>query len=273
MTDNSDDIHTNRDRYLGALVPLLAFGGTLSGIALLNAGVIFEIQFAAAGGFLASCLLAYLAWTRLNKDIVALSTPIYGLIFMVTPIDNSAGIILQLLYACGLTILTARLYHRFGTGTSDRSAGNVLAAGPLSIYVESTRDALAALGPGAGHAAAAVFVSFSEGEYGRAEELSHAGACRDGIPGPVVRAFSILRQHAELLEKNQPRPETYQKFLPEDDPLMAKSQPGSIDPDREYEMQMDNALLLLFSAAWHASPADRRMLSVSQAFANKLLEL
>ena len=106
----------NRSLYLAALVPLLAFGGTLAGIALLNAGVQFEIRFAAAGGFLASCLLAYLAWTRLNKDIVALSTPIYGFIFMVTPIDSTGGVALQLLYACGLTILTARLYHRFGTG-------------------------------------------------------------------------------------------------------------------------------------------------------------
>jgi len=272
MSDNSDDIHNNRILYTGALVPLLAFGGTFAGIALLNAGVQFEIQFAAAGGFLASCLLAYLAWTRLNKDIVALSTPIYGFIFMVTPIDYTGGVVLQLLYACGLTILTARLYHRFGTGISDSPAGKMLAAGPLSSYVESTRDAFAALGPGAGHAAAAVFISFSEGEYSKAEELSHAAVCQDGTPGPVIRAFSILRQHAELLEKNLPCPVTYQKFLPEDTALMAKSEPGSKNPDREFETQMDNALLLLFSAAWHASPADRRLLSVSQAFANKLLE-
>jgi hypothetical protein len=272
MTDNSDGIHNIRGRYLGALVPLLAFGGTLAAIALLNAGVQFEIQFAAAGGFLASCLLAYLAWTRLNKDIVALSTPIYGLIFMVTPIDYTGGVVLQLLYACGLTILTARLYHRFGTGTPDSPGEKTLAAGPLSMYVESTRDAFAALGPGAGHAAAAVFISFSMGEYGRAEELSHTAVCQDGTNGPVIRAFSILGEHADLLEKNQPRPETYLKFLPDDAALMAKPLTGSKNPDHEFETQMDNALLLLFSAAWHSSPADRTMLSVSQGFANKLLE-
>jgi hypothetical protein len=48
----------NRSRYLGALVPLLAFGSTLTGIALWNAGMQFEIQYAAFGGLLASCLLA-----------------------------------------------------------------------------------------------------------------------------------------------------------------------------------------------------------------------
>ena len=262
----------NRSLYPGALVPLLAFGGTFAGIALLNAGVPFEIRFAATGGFLASCLLAYLAWTRLNKDIVALSTPIYGFIFMVTPIDYTGGVALQLLYACGLTILTARLYHRFGTGTPGSPAGNKLAAGPLMMYIESTRDAFAALGPGAGHAAAAAFISFSEGEYGRAADLSHAAVCQDGTPGPVVRAFSILREHADLLEKNLPCPVTYQTFLPDDAALVAKSLPGSKNPDIEFETQLENALLLLFSAAWHASPADRRFLSASQAFAKKLLE-
>jgi len=35
---------------------------------------------------------------------------------------------------------------------------------------------------------------------------------------------------------------------------------------------MDNALLLLYSAAWHASSADRPLLLASQAFATKLLE-
>jgi hypothetical protein len=36
---------------------------------------------------------------------------------------------------------------------------------------------------------------------------------------------------------------------------------------------MDNALLLLYSAAWHASEADRPNLIASQPFATKLLEV
>ena len=262
----------NSSMYLGALVPLLAFGSTLAGIALRDAGVQFEIQYAAAGGFLASCLLAYLAWTRLNKDIVALSTPIYGFIFLVTPIDYTGGVALQLLYACGLTLLTARLYHRFGGSTPDRSSGTELATGPLHTYVESTRDAFTALSPSAGHSAALAFIRFSEGEYRKAAETSHAAICLDGAPEPVVRAFSILRQHAELLDKNLSRPVTYLTFFPDDALLVAKPLPGSGDPDREFEVMMDNALLLLYSAAWHASVADRPHLLASQAFAKKLLE-
>ena len=86
-----------------------------------------------------------------------------------------------------------------------------------------------------GHSAAEAFIRFSEGDYQKAADLSHAAVCHDGTPEPVVRAFSILRQHAELLDKNQPRPVTYLKFLPEDAALLAKPLPVPDDPDREFE--------------------------------------
>jgi hypothetical protein len=272
MTATRERTGKKRGLYLGALVPLLAFGGTLGGIALRNAGMQFEIQYAAAGGFLASCLLAYLAWTRLHKDIVALSTPIYGFLFLVTPIDYTGGVVLQLLYACGLTILAARLYQRFGAGTPRGFSATGLETGPLLAYVESTGDAFSALDPAAGHSAAAAFISFSEGEYRKAADLSHAAVSRDGTPEPVVRAFGILRQHAEILDDNLPRPVTYLAFFPDDAALLARTPPSGDDPDREFEVQMDNALLLLYSAAWHASPGDRPALLVSQPFAQKLLQ-
>ena len=62
-----------------------------------------------SGCVLASCFLAYLAWVRPKKDIVALSTPIYSFLFFIVPTDYSTGIVLQLLYAVSLTILLVRL--------------------------------------------------------------------------------------------------------------------------------------------------------------------
>jgi hypothetical protein len=272
MTDNSDNIRDRSNLYREALVPLLAFGGTLLGIVLWNAGILTEIQYAGVGGFLASCLLAYLAWLRPRKDIVSLSTPIYGFIFMVTPIDYTGGIAIHLLYACGLTLLVARLHYRFGTGTPGGSSGTELAAGPLKTYIESTREPFTGLDGAAGHRAAEAFIRFSEGEYREAADLSHAAATIDANPASVVRAFSILRQHAELLDKNLPCPATYLKFAPEDAALLAKPLSGAGDSEGEFETMADNALLLLFSAGWHASPADRPSLLVSQPFAQKLLE-
>lgn len=272
MTDNSDPVCNTRDLYREALVPLTAFGGTISGIVLWNAGILTEIQYAAAGGFLASCLLAYLAWLRPRKDIVSLTTPVYGFLFMVNQVDYIGGIVLQLLYACGLTALVIRLHYRFGAGVPDSFPGTDLAAGPLKNYVGLTRDAFIAIDPLTGHSAAAAFISFSEGNYQKAADLSHAAVCHDGTPEPVVRAFSILRQHAELLEKNLPRPVAYLKFLPADSSLLAKPLPPEENPDHEFEAMMDNALLLLYSAAWHASEADRALLLASEEFAKKLLE-
>ena len=117
MTDHSDNLRDTRTLYQEALVPLLAFGSTFLGIVLWDAGILAEIQYAGAGGFLASCLLAYLAWIRPRKDIVSLTTPIYGFIFLVTPTDYTGGVTLLLLYACGLTVLVIRLHYRFGSGS------------------------------------------------------------------------------------------------------------------------------------------------------------
>jgi hypothetical protein len=272
MTENSDIVRDTRTRYQAAFVPLLAFGGTILGIILWNAGILSEIQYAAAGGFLASCLLAYLAWLRPRKDIVSLTTPIYGFIFMVTPIDYNGGVTLQLLYACGLTVLVIRLHYRFGTGTPGSSSGMELAAGPLKTYVESNREPFTALDGAAGHDAAEAFIRFSEGEYRKAAEVSHAACCRDGTPEPLARAFSILFEHAGLLDKNEPRPLTYLTFPAGDAALMAKPLPGPGNSDREFETMIDNALLLLFSAGWHGSEADRPSLLLSEHFAQKLLE-
>lgn len=273
MTDHSEGKPDTRTLFLEALVPILAFGSTLAGIALWESGGLrFGIQYAAAGGFLGSCILAYLAWMRPRKDIVSLTTPLYGFLFLVTAIDYYSGVLLQLFYAAGLTILVIRLHYRFSARAVNSAAGTELAAGPLRDYVEASRGAFAGIDGASGRAAAMAFLTFAEGDYRRAAEVSHAGSCHDGTPGPVTRAFTILRQHAELLDQDRARPVTYLKFLPEDAVLMAKPLPAGGDSDAEFEAMMDNALLLLYSAAWHGAPSDRPTLLGLQAFAKKLAE-
>jgi hypothetical protein len=269
MTENP--VRDTRVNYLLALVPVLAFGSTLLGIALWESGTRFDIQYAAAGSFCASCLLAYLAWHRPRKDIVSLTTPLYGFIFLVTPIDYYSGILLQLFYATGLTILVIRLHYRFAAG-APAGSGAELTTGPLRDYVESTQGAFTGLDAATGRSAVMAFFAFAEGNYRKTADVSHAGSCHDGTPAYVIRAFTILRQHAELLDKNQPRPVTYLKFLPDDSPLMAKPLPSAGDPDEEFEAMMDNALLLLYSTAWYGSPENRPSLRGAQPFAMKLLE-
>jgi len=257
--------------FLELLVPVLAFLSTFAAMALYANGLLAEIQYGAAGGFLGSCLLAYLAWMRPRKDIVALSTPLYGFIFLVTPIDYTGGVILQLLYACGLLVLTARLHRRFSGEGASRAASAGIADERLHGYLESSRGGWAGIDAAAGHRAAEVFLLFAEGEYRQAADRAHAAAMGEGLPEVLVRAFSVAGQHADLLERNAERPFTYQRFLPADAPLLAKPLSGSGDPDREFEAMMDNALLLLYSAAYHSPADDRPALLASQGFAAKLI--
>ena len=66
-----------------------------------------DLRVTAAGCVCASFTLAYLAWILPKKDIVALTTPIYAIIFFAVPLDDPvATIILELLYAISLSILS-----------------------------------------------------------------------------------------------------------------------------------------------------------------------
>ena len=251
-----------------ALVPVLAFGGTVLGIALHNAGMQFPIQFAATGGFAASCLLAYRAWTRADREIVSLSTPIYGFIFLVTPFEYTAGVAIQLVYAAGLTILAARLRTRLNPGGLPAPA---TVSGDLAAYLGSVSGPLGSLGPATGSRAADVFLCFSAGDYGAAADHAQAAAVLEGLPSVLARGFSILHEQAGLMDRNGERPFIFRKFSLEDAPLLALPLPGTGNADREFEAMLDNGLLLLYAAGWHASPADRDALVSSKGFAERLI--
>ncbi|MDP3564979.1 MAG: hypothetical protein Q8R70_10875 [Methanoregula sp.] len=263
------------ERYLEIAIPVASFGATLAGILAWQMGFQINFQFFAIGGLVGSCLLAYLAWIRPRKDIVALSTPVYGIIFFVMPTEYDVGVIIQLLYAVSLTIMLFRLKHRFGKPGSDAAMGKKL-SGPLQAYVEQTRDAFTGIRHEAAHEAAVVFVQFTHGEYRHAAQ--RAGTAAVGQMGDgeqtaaMVRAFAIIKEHAALIDKSESRPVTYEVFQPEDSALLAHPYPPAYDDDHEFYAALDNALLLLFSIAWNYSEADRLHLLACQAFVQKLLD-
>jgi hypothetical protein len=269
-----EDPESNAHIWLELLVPFLSFGGALVAIISFSQGLLLDFRYPALGCVLASFVLAYCAWIRPKKDIVALSTPIYSLIFFVVPTEYMSGIILQLLYAVSLTILLVRLKYRFGkAGTSAHDAKEL--AGPLRAYVEQTRDSFPGISPETAHHATVAFVRFAEGEYREAAERSVIGA---GIPSQVgqasslARAFMIVSEHATLMDQSLPHPATYRTFLPEDSGVLAKPSVPEQEGDYDgFDTTLDNALLLLFSVAWNASGEDRPHLLACQAFAQKLI--
>jgi hypothetical protein len=260
-------------RWLELAVPLLSFGGALLAFVIWVSSAPLDFRISILGCVLASWVLAYLAWIRPKKDIVALTTPLYSFIFIAIPTDVFSSMVLEVLYAASLTILLVRLKYRFGATASTAYRLKELAA-PLKTYVARTSGSCPGISPESGHSAAVIFVRFAEGNYGEAarESGTAAGRLEDaGTSSCLTRAFKIVREHAALLDKALPRPQAFQTFSPEDAALLAKPVADSPEKDREFYATLDNALLLLFSAAWNTSEKDRTHLLACEAFAQKLM--
>jgi len=253
-------------------VPLLSFGGALLAIVFWISNAQVDIRIPIVGCVLASWALAYLAWIRPKKDIVALTTPIYSLILISVPTDIFSAVFLQVLYAVSLTLLLVRLKYRFGAAGTAASLGKEL-GGSLKAYIEQTRDAFRDTRPEAAHSAALAFVRFAEGNYKDAAESSRAALCAGENSQPVtplMRAFSIIREHSTLLHKSLPRPVEFLAFPDSDRPHLAKPVDPAWDEDTKFYSTLENALLLVYSVAWTASERDRPHLLACQAFAQKL---
>jgi hypothetical protein len=268
-TQSDKSIH----RWLELAVPVVSFGGILIAFSLLAQGYLLSFRIAAAGCIIASFILAYLAWIRPKKDIVALTTPMYSIIFFVLPSDLIPDLILPILYAISLNILLVRLKYRFGKPGTAVSMGREL-GGTLKTYIDQTREPLKNISPGTAHNATLAFVQFAQGDYAMVVRISATVAEQDANKEhmrSVSQAFAIVKEHAALLDKSLPVPYTYQVFNPEHANLLAKHLSPGQDDDHEFYLALDNALLLLYSAAWNASEQDRPHLLARQVFAQKLM--
>lgn len=265
--------------YVEFAIPVLSFGAAALAILIWTSGIAIDLRFTAAGCVIASVLLAYLAWIRPKKDIVALTTPVYAIIFFAVPLDDAvATIILELLYAVSLSILLVRLKSRFGAPAVIRVDGTL--DGPLGEYVERSQPACACLSPGAAHRAAVAFMRYAAGEYSDVQVESREGILLldgSGCAPAFKTAFEILAEQAALTEKSRPRPDWYKQFSSGDEALLARPLPPSCKKNDEgydegYDAALDNALLLLYAAAWNASAADRAHLRTAEVFASRIIE-
>jgi hypothetical protein len=271
--EKSDQSDIKSYWWLELAVPLFSFGGALFAILFWITDAQIDIRVTILGCVIASWVLAYLAWIRPKKDIVALSTPVYSFIFIAVPTDNFSAMVLELLYAVSLTILLVRLKYRFGKPGTAVTLGKEL-GGSLKTYVNRTQGALKNISPDTAHRATLAFVQFAQGDYGKVAKISGSVSITGediGCEKSLSRAFAIVREHAELLDKSLPRPFTYLVFNAEDADLLANPMPPSPDQDHEFYLALDNALLLLYSVAWTAAEQDRPHLLARQVFAQKLM--
>lgn len=251
----SQDRGGNPHIWMELAVPLFSFGGAAVAILAAMQDIPLDFHYPAMGCVIASCVLAYLAWMRPRKDIVALSTPVYAFIFFLAPVDAAAGILLQVLYAVSLTILLVRLRLRFG-GTAP-VPGTPAQEGPLEGYVELVRQSLPGLTPGLSRDAATVFIRFAGGDYEGAAEAAASAREQPGPAtgrGPVARAFTVLAEQAGNIATGASLPAAFTTFGPEEYPFLFHALPEGAAPDQLYSTTLDNALLLLYAVAT-AGPA------------------
>ncbi len=261
------------EQYLEAAVPLIAFGVTVAGILLWKAGVPIEFQYVSIGCLVSSCILAYLAWTRPRKDIVALSTPIYGIVFLSAPIEPEAGAVLQLLYAGGLSILLIRLKRRFG---SDASLVSVLSPKePLGIYRDRLLAGISPVPPELAQAAGSVFIRFAGGEYDQAREFAQSASSipdRAGHP-LLMQALAIVADQAGRMNAASPPLPESPVFSGSDARLLFHPVDNSMDPEQKNSLGLDNALILLYVVSLESQENEiLTMLDQLRPFARKLCE-
>ncbi|MFA4860715.1 hypothetical protein [Methanoregula sp.] len=262
--------------YLELAVPALSFGGAFLALFFSGIGSTLDIRYFAMGCVISSFVLAYLAWIRPRKDIVALSTPIYSIIFFVAPSDIAVNLVLELLYATSLTILLVRLKHRFGAvHLSDAHKRNVL-EDSLNGYCDSVNAQVSGLNPAIVHYAAAGFIRFAQGDYRDVVTVADVAIAEivDAEYHPAIStAFAIMREQALLLDASADQPEHFIEFSETDISLLVKPLPPKDKSRERFEVMLENALLLLFAAAWNGSEKEHPLLLTGQSFAVKLCTL
>jgi hypothetical protein len=261
----------NPHLWLELAVPLLSFGGAFIAIFSQMQGISLDFHYSALGCVIASCILAYLAWLRPKKDIVALSTPIYSFIFFIVPTDIAAGVFLQLLYAVSLTILLVRLKSRFGKTAP--LPGTPIQEGPLDEYLERVNQAVPDIPPALSADAGAVFIRFAQGDYDGAARFAGSRSGEqygEGAgSGLLLRAFAIVAEQAA--QSIEGIPATFQSFSLEENPFLFYPPDATRDLEQEYAAALDNALILLYAAALSSHDTDRKTdLAKLRPFARRL---
>lgn len=260
-----------RQRYLEILIPVLAFGITGIGILLWQRGFDFNYQFFSLGCIVSSCILAYLAWIRPHRDIVALSTPIYAFIFFLVPSDEISWIVLQLLYAVSLTALLLRLKYRFGG--SAPAQGSVEDQGPLDAYIAKVGESVRVASPAIAGDAGLVFIRFAQGEYEAAARLAKARSQDPSVTDHEITAtaFAIAAEQAAQTSTGVAIPEAFCKFSPDQYGVLFSPPDDRADPELVYSTTLDNALLLLYAIALSHAGAERKQdVMLFWKFARKL---
>jgi hypothetical protein len=144
----------------------------------------------------------------------------------------------------------------------------------LHNYIERMRTHFMTVAPGTGHEIASFFLSYKFGLYGKAAEASsHALALLPdgGAMDVLKKALRIVTERAMNLERASYTLGTSLEFTDAERPYLAVNLPPEQVGDRA-TLHLDNAVLLVYAAAYVSSEDDEATLDEQQTFAVKILE-
>lgn len=260
-----------KDLLFTIAIPALAFGGILVAVALEKAGFIPDAGNFAWGCVAASFLLGYFAYIKPRRDIVALCTPLYGIIIFLVPLEYTPSVLLQILFAVSITILLVRLNIRFGS-LADKNRGDHMEKF-LRTYIERIKPDVPGISRKTAHEIASAFLSFKFGLYGKTIEqcrFALAAVPEGRGAGPLKKALQIVQANAENLENSRVNPESSIAFSTDEKAFTAINIPDEINEDPA-SLELDNALILLYAVAMVASPDDEEPLGEHQNYVLKIL--
>jgi len=257
-----------RDRLFSIAIPAFAFGGIL--IAIVSQGLPYA-DTGSLGCITASFLLGIFAYLKPKKDIVAICTPIYGIVLFVLPGDMPHSLLLQVLFAVSITILLVRLNNGFGS-LADIPRGDTMEKF-LHDYIERIRPKVPGIPEKTAHRIASAFLSFKFGLFTNAgEECTLAlPSIPEGEAAAALRkALQIVKINASDLENSQVTADSAIAFSPEEKAYVAVVIPDERNEDPA-SLELDNALILLYSVALITSPDDEQALEEHRNYIIRIL--
>lgn len=260
------------ERLFTISIPALSFGGIIVAYALEQVKVIADAGTFVWGCVAASFLLGYFAYIKPKKDLVAICTPLYGIILFLIPGDIPHTLLLQLLFAVTVTVLLIRLNRKFGS-LADSQGGYQPMERFLHEYIGRIRPEFTGFTQKTAHEIASAFLSFKFGLYPNTIEECRLALSelpeRAGTPS-LKKALQIVLVNAEDLENSQVTADSSVSFAADEKGFVAINLP----PDKIEDpasLELDNALILLYAVAMITSSEDEQALEEHQNYVLKIL--
>lgn len=265
-------ILTRRELYISIAIPALCFGGAALGILLETRGIISEAGSFYWGSVAGSFLLAYLAWIKPRKDIVALLAPLYAVIIFIVALEAQPTILLQLLFGASLTILVVRLNILFSTPPVKKHGEDTMEQ-YLYDYMHRITPYYRGIDRETAHEVASAVLSFKFGLYPNSMSSAESAVSRitaGAAYETLKKALVIIRDRASSLEASEIKRYSQQTFSEDDTRFLALTIPDGQVKNRE-DQALDNALLLGYAVAYLCSPDDGQVLDEHQNFVIQIL--